>query len=346
MAAAAQAYRFARYGSIGEVLQLQKFAPAITNGASQVLIEPKIVPVHRTEAAIVNGTAANTTSTSFPKTAGFEGLAVVADAASNKSNLKNGDWVYVLPSDGAKFAGTWCNKNVVSTDILVPVQQAAVSGNPLASCLSCFLTASALLDNATSASALAKGDVVVQNGGSSLTSLAVSALGKQRGLKIVTAASAGPRFAAAEKRHKALGSEVVQYDAEGARKAAKIVGATGAKAFFNGVGGRAFNDFLKLAGEGNFETRCITYGAQNSYGLTFAGSQLVFRNITLKGFYLPRYLQSLSEKERIAKVNAALELAKELKGQYPVEIIKNLEGLPAVWDKLYVEGGSKGVIQF
>lgn len=352
-AAAVQGYRYARYGPIAEVLSLQKFAlPAITNAASQIVVEPKFVPVHRTEAAVVNGTGANTNSASFPKTAGYEGIAVVTDAASNTKGFKNGDWVYILPST-ENYAGTWATKNVVSTNIVVPIQQKAVEGNPLASCLSCFITAAGLIESAAasnSVAAFAKGDVIVQNGGSSLTALAVSALGKQKGLKVITAATAGSsRFAEAEKRHKALGqSELFTYNAEGARKASKAIGASGARAFLNGVGGSPFNDFLKLAPSTGSASCCVvTYGAQSSYGLMFAGSNLIFKNISsMKGFYLPRYLASLSEQQRIEKVNAALELAKELKGQYPVEIIKGLEGLPAAWDKLYIGGGSKGVIQF
>ena len=351
---AAQGYRFARYGPIADVLSLQKFTPALTNPATQVIIEPKFVPIHRTDAAVINGTGANTTN-SFPKTAGYEGIAVVADAASNTRGLKNGDWVYVLPSL-ENFAGTWCNKAVVSSNILVPINKADIDGNPLASALSCFLTAQGLYESAAASNNItdfSKNDVLVQNGGSSLTSLAVSAIGKQKGLKIVTSATAGTsRFAAAEKRHKAFGqSELFEYTAQGARKANSKLGfknGDGARAFFNGVGGSPFNDFMKLAPTSScVSCSVITYGSQHSFGLTFAGSNLIFKNISsMKGFYLPRYLSNLSEEQRTQKVQSALQLAKQLKGQYPVEVVKGLDGLPSVWDKLYLEGGAKGVIQF
>jgi NADPH:quinone reductase-like Zn-dependent oxidoreductase len=337
-AAVASGYRFARFGPIGEVLKLEQFTPVVVNPNAQVIVQPKLAPMHRTEAAVVNGTAANA-SKAFPKVAGFEGIATVVDSAAN-ATLKNGDWVYVAPSAGATVgAGLWCTRNVVAAEQLVPVSQAAVASNPLVACLSCFLTAHGVVE----AASLAASDVVVQNGGSSLTSLAVTALCKQRGIKVVTAAAAGPRFAAAEKRHKAAGAElVVPYSAAGARSAAKAIGKGGARAFLNGVGGRPFNDFLKLAAADS--SRCVTYGAQSSYGLMWSGSQVVFKNLTIKGFYLPRYLAQLDARARQDKVNAALDLAKALSGQYPVEIVKALDGVPAAWDRLFVEGG-KSVIQ-
>lgn len=341
VASAASGFRFARYGPIADVLQLEKFSPVISNAQTQVLIQPKFVPIHRTEAALVNGTAHGQEQKAavFPKVAGFEGIATVVDSAAS-TTFKNGDWVYVSPNT---TNGTWCSQNVVSSDSLVAVPQSAIDGNPLASCVSCFITAAALVD-AVAAAAPAGKVTILQNGGSSLTALAVSALGKQKGFKVVTAASSGARFSAAVQRHKAFGSDVVSYSDEGARAARKLLeGSNGASAFINGVGGRPFNEFLKLTNSNS--SLCITYGAQQSYGLLWAGSQLVYKNLALSGFYLPRYLAALDAKGRQEKVAAALELAKALKGQYPVEAVKSLDAVPAAWDKLYLEGGFKPVIQ-
>ena len=319
-------YRYARYGPIAQVLKLDSVPLDIAGGSITVAV--KKAPIHRTDAAVINGTAGvkGITKAAFPRVGGSEAFGAVADA--NGSKFKSGDLVWVAPPHGG-----WAEKVVAPVEYVYAVNSKHAA---LAPHISSLLVANRLLK----AHKLSNGSAVIQNGGSSITSLAVSALGKSKGFKVVTAATPGDRFSGASSRHKAFGSEVVEYNAVGARKAKDLVGPKGASLYLNGVGGRPFNNFLKVLGN---RGTVVTYGAQNGFGLLWGGSQQIFNDLTMIGFSLPKYIKTTDHGAVQAELDEVLETFSSLNFKYPTKDTK-LDGLPQAWDEQFLSGGHKAVL--
>ena len=261
--------------------------------------------------------------------AGSEAFGVVSE--STKGPLKKGDQVWVAPPYGGWAERVTAPSSAVHT---VDGKNAA-----LAPFISSLLTANGLLKSVR----LPKtGATVIQNGGSSVVALGVSALAQTKGIKVVTAAAPGPRFDAAVTRHKKFGSEVVEYNHKGMLKAGGLLGPGGANLYLNGVGGRNFNDFMKvMAQNGNI----VTYGAQSGHGLMFGLSNMIYKELSHTGFSLTRYLGNMSQSERQAELVEVLDAMTKAGFQYPTKEIKSLEKLPEVWDEIFVAGGSKAVLK-
>jgi NADPH2:quinone reductase len=345
MSTASKGFRYARCGPISKVLKLDTFDTKLAK-KSDIVVKMSLAPIHRTDAAVINGTALGRRSkvvstthpalpmAAFPRTGGFEGVGVVTDAGQN-SRVKEGDKVWISPSAGV---GTWSTHVAVDAEHVHVVPKKSASP-ALTANSSALLAAHQLLNGYRT---LEKGDVVLQNGGSSLTATAVAHFAAQQGLTLVTAVAKGERYAAAEKRQKALGATVVEYCSAAARThpLAKGAHAEGAKLFLNGVGGKPFNCFCKLLGDGS---TAVTYGAQSGFGLMWTGTQHVHKDFTHTGLNLARFLRDLSYEER----QALLELVHSNAGKlaYPTAEVK-LDALPKAWNDTYLVGGQKHVIAF
>lgn len=327
-----QGWRYSRAGPISRVLQLEKYD--LVAKSQDVVVKVTAAPLHRTDTAIINGTALGRDKTglaAFPRVGGCEGVGVVVSSGASKT-VKEGDTVWVAPLNGM-----WAETIVVDAAAVHKIDpKFAATFAPFASN---FILAQRLLTGYGRVSPTA--DVIVQNGGACLTSIAVSAFGKAQQKTVVTVASPGSRFSAAAARHKAFGSEVYEYNGKGARAVKKALGGKNVALYLNGVGGRSFNEFLKLVGTNG---SVVSYGAQNSFGLMWSGSHQIYKQVSMQGLYLPQYLRSLTYEQRQMQLDFALNAAAEAKLQYPTEKCSALAELPTTWDKVFVSGASKGLL--
>ncbi|KAG5512011.1 hypothetical protein GH5_07965 [Leishmania sp. Ghana 2012 LV757] len=333
---ASTGWRYARCGPISKVLTYEKFD--ITPGKDEAVVQMLVAPLHRVDAAVVNGTALGrkrVNMPSFPRIGGCEGVGKVvrtpATAATTSSPVKEGDTVWVAP-----LHGTWATNIAVPMSHLHKIDPKQAQ---LAATASNFLIAQQLLDGYAR---LHRGDIVIQNGGSSLTSLAVSVLAKSYGVKMLTAATPGNRFAAAKQRHAKYGSDVFEYSGAGTCAMQAAVGGRGAVLYLNGVGGRYFDSLLKCTGP---MAHVVTYGAQNGFGLFISGSSLIYNEVTMAGLFAPTYLNSMSYSERQTKLELMLKAVQEADISYPMVTAPSLDKLPDVWDGVYINGGRKAIVK-
>ncbi|ORC85036.1 putative nuclear receptor binding factor [Trypanosoma theileri] len=321
---------YTRYGPLSRVLKMNSFD--LDASKDEVIVDVAMAALHRTDAAVVNGTALGrkrVSLSSFPRIGGSEGVGKVVSAAGSK-NVREGDTVWVAP-----IHGTWATRIAVNHNMVHKIDPKFAQ---LAVNASNFLVAQHLLNGYTR---LRKGQVVLQNGGSSITSLAVSALAKTYGVKVLTASSPGERFHGAKERHAKYGSEVFEYNGKGARLARQAIGNTGATLYLNGVGGRHFDTFLSLLGGGG---HAVSYGAQNGVGLMVSGSNLIYNEVTMQGLFLPSYLETLSYNERQTQLEFVLAQLSSLGFSYPTTSASSLDDLPNIWDQVFVHGGKKGIL--
>jgi len=253
-------------------------------------------------------------------------------------------WLPPLFSLIASGSGTWATHAVVPANAVhrLPSGKEEVSQFSTA-----LITAQQLLDD------LPTGAVVLQNGGSSFTSLAVSAFAKESSTRVFTIASDTDRLKDATTRHKACDSLVFADSGAGYRALEHaLVSSSNNRAavtrILNSVGGRSVNrmlPFLRTNGQ------MLNYGAQNGFGLMFAPSHQIYKQLTFSGFYFPKWFENKSYDERQKLLERALEAAssKNVKAQlltYPVKVANGLEDVANVWDNAFVKGGEKGVIKF
>lgn len=328
-------WRYARSGPISAVLALEKFD--LTPAKDQALVKVLSAPMHRTDAAVINGTALGrrrVNMAAFPRIGGCEGVGQVVSAPVGAS-VKAGDTVWIAP-----VTGTWATSIAVAPDTLHKI---APGHAALAVNAGNYLAAQHLLQGYAR---LKKGSAVVQNGGSSVTALAVTALAKPMGVTVLTAATPGERFAGAKQRHEALGGKVFEYNGNGARAMSAALGIKGpldgAALYLNGVGGKYFDTFFKLVGHGG---EVVNYGAQNGFGLFFSGSTFIVKEATMQGFFLPAHLAGLSYGERQTQLDFVLRELAAAKFAYPQAVAASIEKLPEVWDETFVHGGKKAILK-
>ena len=344
MSTAAKGYRYHRCGPISSVLKLENFTANIANADKDVVLKVTHAPIHRTDAAVINGTALgrqaltqssiapSCNTTAFPRVGGYEGLATVVNAGRSK-RVKAGDAVWISPSAGV---GAWASHVVANGEhVHVLPSGLAAPQLSLAACATNLITGQRLMSREYSR--IGKDSVVLLNGGSSLTALVATATAAKQGATVIAAAAPGPRFAAAKARLTAAGAAaVVEYNPAGAKAAKAAAGSKRIALFANGVGGMYFNDFARLV-----HGTCITYGAQHSFGLMWSGGHQIFNDMEHIGFFAPKYLAKLSYEERQAVFEAAIANAGL---NYPVEAVKSLDALTSsAWDATVLEGGKKHV---
>ena len=347
MSVASKGFRYHRTGPLPSVLKLEQFTAAAVDSTKQVIVKMSQAPIHRTDAAVINGSALGRLSATqataapnanvslFPRVGGHEGVGVIVDAGQS-THLRAGDAVWVSP---AASTGTWAT-HVAADAKFVHALPSGIAGDALAaaSCGTCLLTGKQILGRQYAK--INAGDVVIVNGGSSLTAAVITHHAKQMGAVVIGAASAGPRFDGAKSRLMGAGATAVfEYSAKGARETAAAAKGKRVALFANGVGGPAFNDFARLV-----DGTCVTYGAQHGPGLMWSGGHQIFNGMSHVGFYAPRVLSKMSFEERQRAFEDALSGAQV---RYPFESVKNLEALStSVWDSTYLEGGKKHLFAF
>lgn len=329
---ATKGWRYARCGPISKVLKLESYEIQVSK--DDVVVQVMKAPLHRVDSAIVNGSALvrnKVTARAFPRVGGSEGVGQVIRAGASKK-VKEGDTVWIAP-----LTGTWAETVTCDANLVHKIDPKFAD---LATTASNFVVAQRLLNGY--ARLKTANDVIIQNGGSSLTALAISALAQEQKRAVFTAASVGSRFDAARERHKSFGSELFPYNAKGARAMREAIGQKNPQLYLNGVGGRSFNDFLKLVGS---NANVVSYGAQNSFGLMWSCSNQIYKETTMSGFFLPRYLAATPYDERQTQLDFVLQCLASKGFSFPKEEAKGLESLPAIWDNTFVTGAAKGVLK-
>lgn len=263
----------------------------------QVLVRMLASPINPADLNQVQGTY-GVKASSFPSTAGNEGVGVVEKVGSRADGLKVGD--VVLAAKGG--LGTWATHVVANADALdvvplakdIPVEYAAtLAVNPS--------TAFRLLSDFGS---LGKGDVVLQNAANSTVGLSVIQIAKARGLRTVNVIRNRPNYEETVAAMKAAGADlVVHEDFFQSHEMKKILADLPApKLALDAVGGSSAANLARALGENG---SIVTYGGLSRQGVTVPASALIFKNINIHGFWMTRWYATHSAEER-RKMHAEL----------------------------------------
>ncbi|MFH8982886.1 zinc-dependent alcohol dehydrogenase family protein [Streptomyces varsoviensis] len=281
---------FSRYGEPCDVLRLSD-RPVPEPGAGQVRVRLHASPVNPSDLLLVRGRYGRPAafrsgphpdrSTASP--VGFEGAGVV-DAVGADAPLRVGERVAV------SALGTWAEYVVADAADVVPVPET------LPDDVACQLTinpvtAQLLLDELDELS-VDQGDLVLLTAAGSAVGRMLVRLAHGRGLRCLCLVR--------DERHRPAlleaGAEavLVQDDEGVGRRLAALADGRGVAAVLDAVGGAAGTLALRaLRDQGRF----ISYGMFSGRPVSVDPDELVFRGITLTGFWLPERLGRLPADE-------------------------------------------------
>ncbi len=279
--------------------------------AGEVLVEVLAAPVNPSDILTLTGEYGILPP--LPAVGGMEGVGRVAQLGEGVDNLALGQRVLL-----AGTGGTWTTHLLASTEQLVPVpdsmdarQQAMMSINPPTA----FLLLSGLVK-------LQAGDWVIQNAANSAVGGYLVQIARTRGIKTVNVV----RRESAVQPLLDAGGDVVLLDGDDLHK--RVAGATAGgrvRLGIDAIGGAATQRIASSLHNGG---TVVNYGLLSGKPCQLSGVSLVFRDITLKGFWLARWYREVSAEQRVAvftelgQMIANGSLFARVQASYPVACIK------------------------
>lgn len=248
-------------------------APALQPG--QVLVEVLAAPINPSDVLTLTGEYGMLPP--LPAIGGNEGVGRIAAAGAGADVLPIGQ-VVLLPVG----CGTWASHVVTDAKRLVPLpndadplQLSMVTVNPP--------TASLMLSEFVD---LQPGEWVIQNAANSGVGAYLIQLAKARGLKTVNVVRRESAVAAME----GSGGDVVVVDGEDlAKRVAEATGRAKIRLGIDAVAGKATGRLSECIAEGGV---LVNYGAMSGEPCVVAPRSFVFRDVTLRGFWLAKWFRS------------------------------------------------------
>ncbi|WP_374349419.1 zinc-dependent alcohol dehydrogenase family protein [Chitinimonas sp.] len=294
--------------------------PVLSQG--QALIAVLAAPINPSDVLMLTGQYG--VLPPLPAVGGSEGVGRVLELGPDTQGPAIGQTV-LLPAG----AGTWASHVVAPAARLVPLpneadpkQLAMLTVNPP--------TASLLLSEYAD---LQAGDWIMQNSANSGVGSYVVQLAKLRGLKTVNVVRRESAVAGVQ----ALGGDVVLVD--GDDLAERVKAATGGAAIklgIDAVGGPATMRLAASLGEG---ASIVNYGALSGEPCVVSPRELVFRNISLKGFWLARWYRVTPPEQQFALLSqlagliAQGKLSTRIQATYDVSQIKEAVAAAAAGER-------------
>lgn len=273
-----------------------------------------------------------------PAVGGYEGVGEVHSVGSAVTDLSPGD--LVIPSPPS--SGMWQTYIVKEQSIWhkinkdTPVEYAAtVSVNPL--------TSLRMLEDFVD---LNSGDAIVQNGATSMVGQCVIQLARLRGIHSINIIRDRPGSDEAKDQLKKLGADEVFAESQLVLKNVKslLVNVPEPHLGFNCVGGDAATLVLKFLRQGG---TMVTYGGMAKKPVTVSTSSFIFKDLSLRGFWLQKWMSSDKTEECRGMIDYLLSLVRARKLTYEMELIPFDEFHTALDNALGKHGSQpKQVIKF
>ena len=260
-------------------------------GTGQALVEVVAAPINPSDLLTLTGEYGQLPR--LPAFAGREGVGRVAELGPAAQGPAVGRLV-LLPIG----CGTWSTHVVVAAKQLVPLpdeadplQLAMMTINPP--------TAALLLSEFVP---LGQGEWVIQNAANSAVGLYLVQLARQRGLRTVSVVRR--EGAAAVVRE--MGGDVVLVDRDDlANRVAEATDGTAIRLGIDAVGGAATGRLADCLCQG---ATLVNYGRMSGEPCAVEPNAFIFRDLTMRGFWLASWFSSTPESERAAVVGEIARL--------------------------------------
>jgi NADPH:quinone reductase-like Zn-dependent oxidoreductase len=319
-----KAVRFSAFGPPLDVVQVVDEKPGEL-APGEALVEVLATPINPSDIMTLSGQYGLLPK--LPAVPGNEGVGRVVEV-SGSSAVRPGQHVF-LPMG----TGTWRTHLKAKAERLLPVPEGA---DPLQmSMLSINPPTAELLLHAFIQPR--PGEWVMQNAANSAVGRYLITLARREGLKTVNVV----RREDLVPELRALGADVVLVD--GPDLPAKVREATGGASIRLGVdavGGSATTRLGDSLAAGGI---VVNYGAMSGKGPCLSAAATIFKDVTLRGFWLVHWMNKTPRQEQAALMQRMAEFVKEGVLQAPVDATFPLENIQEAL-KRAMEGGRQGKV--
>jgi NADPH:quinone reductase-like Zn-dependent oxidoreductase len=277
-------------------------------GPGEALVRVVLSPIHNHDLWTVRGSYGF--KPEMPARAGTELVGVVEALGEGVEGLAVGQRV----ASGGVF-GAWAEYVVAPARGLVPVPD-GIDDEAASQLVSMPFSAIALLDSLD----LSEGDWFVQNAANGAVGRLVAQLAAARGVRVLGLVRRAEGVE--ELREQGIG-DVVATDDDGWRdRVREIVGDGRVAAGVDSVGGAAAGDVVSLLDEGGV---LVVFGAMASPTLEIASGDVIFKQVTVKGFWGSKVFPAMDAAKRAALMGELVTGIASGSLTLPVERVYSLE---------------------
>jgi trans-2-enoyl-CoA reductase len=289
------------YGKPWDVVRTVETTEPPSPPAGQLKVRLLASPIHPADLLLMRGLYGRRPP--LPTGMGGEGIASVADAGTG-TDFKRGDRV-IIPYGH----DTWAEHLTISAIRAVKVPAGIDDAQASMALINPFTARLMLTDFVD----LAPGEFVIQNAANSGVGRAVIAIAKARGLRTVNLV----RRPELIDELKAAGGDVVLVDGPDLpTRVAEATGKAPIRLGLEGVAGEAMRSLTGTVAEGG--TLVVYAGMSAQPGVAFP-PHLIFRDLTIRGFWLIKWLRSANPKLIADIQNEVLPLIGDGSIRVPVE---------------------------
>ncbi|XP_036913105.1 enoyl-[acyl-carrier-protein] reductase, mitochondrial isoform X1 [Sturnira hondurensis] len=268
---------YEHHGHPAKVVELKNLElPAV--GGSDVHVKMLAAPINPSDINMIQGNYGLLPK--LPAVGGNEGVGQVVAVGSSVTGVKPGDWV--IPA--AAGLGTWRTEAVFNEEALIAVP----SDIPLQSAATLSVNPCTAYRMLTDFEQLQPGDSVIQNASNSGVGQAVIQIARALGLRTINVVRDRPDIQTLTNKLKNLGAEHIITEEELRKPETKSLfkDVPQPRLALNCVGGRSSTELLRHLAPGG---TMVTYGGMAKQPIIASVSQLIFKDLKLRGFWLSQW---------------------------------------------------------
>lgn len=268
------------FGPPERVLTEREVATPVA-GPGQVLVRTILSPIHNHDLVTVRGEYG--VKPPLPAIGGTEAVGVVERVGDGVDAALVGRRVAVAGSPG-----TWAEYFVAPAAAAIPVPE-AMSDDAAAQLIAMPFSAITLLEFLD----VGPGDWVVQTASNGAVGKILAVLARSRGINLVNLVRRGD--AVTELAELGIEDAIATDSDDWVEQARALIGDGGARAAVDSVGGDVVGGLAELLGENGL---LVTFGAASNQPLALSSGPIIFKQLTIKGFWGAKVGQTTSTQDR------------------------------------------------
>lgn len=313
------------YGTPSDVVELHEVPdPEMKDG--ELIVDILAASINPAELLMIQGLYAEKPPLPYPL--GVEAVGRVKQVGKDVSGFSEGDLVLSLPTHNWATSLSFKPQELIKLPDNIDVQQASQIKVNLA-------TAYCLLNDFVE---LKEGDWIIQNAANSSVGHYVIQLAKAKGIKTVNIVRRG----GLDDQLKALGADLVTEDYKDFEKLVETECENPILLALDAVGGKATRRLADCLGSGG---QVVNYGLLSGEDCRLRGSQTIFNNISLRGFWLSSMLKTMKRENILAMYDELSQLVADGKISTDIEAAYSLDDFEDALDHAMKTGrGGKVLI--
>lgn len=317
---------YSEFGNPADVLNVID-QPMPEPKAGEVRIKMRLAPIHNHDLWTVKGSYGY--KPSLPATAGSEAIGIIDQLGSDVEPFKIGQRVV---ASGVK--GSWADYFIVSAQQIVPLPD-DVSDEIGAQLIAMPLSTSLLLDFLQ----VKAGDWIIQNAANGAVGKTLAMLASKHGVHTINLV----RREDVIDEMNLLGMENIVSTVQPGWKeeVQRLMGKETIARAIDSISGQDGADLLDLLGDGGM---FVSFGAAKRQAIPIKSSDLIFRQITIKGFWGAKVSSSISADKKNAMIEELIGLAQQGDLILPVEDIFPLNEFQHALERQHAENRSGKVL--